>query len=125
MFDKLYNSLKVILLSIEVSMLKPFSYKEAGVLGEITESSNVAEKIQDEPGGCCTMRKQGRESLSFFLGESENFTEGTSKCQVLGKMKAEKFMGQTREHSRWGTACTQSVQDQPLRTHARAEKGDE
>ena len=34
MFDKLYNSLKVILLSIEVSMLKPFSYKEAGVLGE-------------------------------------------------------------------------------------------
>lgn len=59
MFDKLYNSLKVTLLSIEVSMLKPFSYKEAGVLGEITESSNVAEKIQDEPGGYCIMRKQG------------------------------------------------------------------
>ena len=71
------------------------------------------------------MKKQGRESLSFFLGESENFTEGTSKCQVLRKMEGEKFMGQAREYSRWGTACTQYVQDQPLRTHAWAEKGEE
>lgn len=55
-------------------MLKPFSYKEAGVLGEITESSNVAEKIQDEPGGYCIMRKQwkcsGNRRLELCQGDA-------------------------------------------------------
>lgn len=87
MFDKLYNSLKVILLSIEVSMLKPFSYKEAGVLGEITESSNVAEKIQDEPGGCCTMRKQGSVQKTEGWSYVEAMQQSTRKTSPCPKLK--------------------------------------
>lgn len=86
MFDKLYNSFKVTPLWIEVSMLRPFSYKEAGVLGEITESSNGAEKIQDEPGGYCIMRKQGHVQKTegwSYVKAMQKSTRKTSPCPKL------------------------------------------